>query len=273
MDLFLLALVVAALFCGGVLWRRPDARAAASGAWQAGSAQAVAEFRQGYSFAQERLRAGEPSWYNPRRWASWLLSGAYGTAKTIGASNRIRREAWQGGQAQYRAWKAAQPVDAEVIEESTSVIRCPDCGAGNVRWWDRLDPPAWYCPTCGDRRYQAQQAQPKTEEGPTEQTVPDDPPEDPPDDDPKPQHDNTEEGPKMQNEATGLTTYAAAHTGLAGELRERMSGSESLAASMSAVLAQHSDLIGKTAVLQDILNQAAGIADEIAALSLAVANN
>lgn len=74
-------------------------------------------------------------------------------------------------------------------------------------------------------------------------------------------------------EATGLTSYAAAHQQFAAELRTQMSGSESLAASMSGTLAEHSDLIGKTAVLQDLLNQAAGIADEIANRSLEVANN
>lgn len=77
----------------------------------------------------------------------------------------------------------------------------------------------------------------------------------------------------MQTEATGLTSYANAHEELAAELRERVTGSESLAASMFGVLAEHSELIGKTAVLQDLLSQAAAVADEIAELSRKVASN
>lgn len=76
MSLFLLALIVAAIICG-ILWRRPDARAVASGAWEAGKAQAAREFRDGYAFAQKRLRSGDPGWYNPRRWLSGALALGY----------------------------------------------------------------------------------------------------------------------------------------------------------------------------------------------------
>lgn len=240
MILFILALVIAAVICG-FLWRRPDARAAVSGAWQAGKAQAVREFRSGYQYAQQRLRAGNPRWYNPRRWASWGLSAGYGAAKTLAAANRIRRAAWGGGRDRYRAWKAAQPVDGEVIEQIIAETDKP------------ADP------------------QPEPEQQPEQQ--PEQEPEQQPDPGPDegPQPDT--EGSDMQTEAVGLTSYANAHQQFATELRSQMSGSESLAASMKDVLAEHSDLIGDTAVLQDLLNQAAGVAQRIADRALTVANN
>lgn len=269
--MIILALVVAALICGAI-WRRPDARAAAAGAWTAGSAQAAREFRQGYSWAQDRLRRGDPKPYNPRRWASWLLAGAYGAATTIAAANRIRRAAWQGARARYQDWKDAQPVEAEVIEETeVTPNSCAGCGSHNVRWRDQ-PPLGWYCDRCAHTRDRSDSEQPAPEQpDPGPRSAPD-PAGQPTQPEPTRAPDH-QEGTTMQNEAQGLTTYAAAHTGLASELRERMSGSESLAASMSGVLSEHSDLIGKTAVLQDILNQAAGVADEIAALSTTVANN
>jgi hypothetical protein len=242
-SLFILALIIAAVVCG-VMWRRPDARAVVSGAWAAGKAQAVREFRDGYTFAQRRLLADEPSWKNPRRWASWLLAVAYGLAKALAAANRIRAAAWRGARDRYAEWKAAQPVEAEVIEEI-------DVDPGK----ERADPDP-----------DAEQPQ---EPDPSADTPPDDQPD--PDPDRGPETD--QEGPEMQTEASGLTSYAAAHQQFANELRTQMSGSESLAASMAGVLAEHSDLIGDTAVLQDLLNQAAGVADRIAERSIAVANN
>lgn len=244
MSILLLSLLIAALICGGVLWRRPDARAAASGAWNAGKAQAAREFREGYQFAQERLRRGDPSWKNPRRWASWGLASGYGAAKTLIAGGRICRAAWDGARERYAEWEAAQPIDAEVIEVVVEPAQQQE--------------PASPKPT---------HSEPETDD--TSRPTPSEPT----DSDPNPGSEPHQEGPDMQNEAQGLTTYAAAHQGLAGELRGQMSGSESLAASMSGVLAEHSDLIGKTAVLQDLLNQAAGVSEEIAAMSMAVANN
>ena len=88
--ILLFSLVVAAAVCG-IMWRRPDARAAVSGAWQAGKAQAVQEFRQGYQFAQSRLRAGNPGWKNPRRWVSAGLAAGYGTCATIAAATAATR--------------------------------------------------------------------------------------------------------------------------------------------------------------------------------------
>lgn len=251
MSILIISLIVALIVCGA-MWKRPDARAAVSGAWQAGKAAAVREFSEGYRFAQQRLRAGEPSWKNPRRWASWGLSVAYGGAKTAAAANRIRRETWHGGRTRYAEWKTAQPVDAEVIEEVS------------------VTPAAQR-----SRSQTAQPAAPSAED-----------PRPPPDAAPQPsghqpglspeqrsQPRQQEEEADMQTEATGLTSYANAHTELAAELRERIAGSENLAASMSSVLAEHSDLIGPTAVLQDLLAQAAAVADQVAERSITVANN
>ncbi|MFI7643763.1 hypothetical protein [Nonomuraea sp. NPDC049400] len=282
MILFILALVVAAIVCG-IAWRRPDARAAVSGAWQAGKAQAVREFRDGYTFAQQQLRAGDPRWYSPRRWASWGLSTGYGAAKTLAAANRIRRAAWRGGKDGYRAWKDAQPVDAQEVVEQVIVgpdkaefgdppvkgwTECPRCGARITGIIPGDEQDVWVTCPCGHKVcfYRA----------------PNDPPDDwdkdpePPDSssskEPEPHH-PPQEGTDVQTEATGLTSYAHAHQQFASELRAQMSGSESLAASMATILNEHSDLIGDTAVLQDLLNQAAGVADRIAERATTVANN
>lgn len=242
MEFFLFSLVIAAIVCG-IMWRRPDARAFAGGAWQAGKQQAVREFREGYDFAQQRLRAGNPSWKNPRRWTSWALAGAYGAAKTLAAATRIGKRAWRGGRDRYRDWKAAQPVDAEVVD----VEVVPD------------EP-------------ETPQPAPAPEEQPSPD--PDPTPDDPPHADPEPGAETQpQEEPEVQTEAAGLTSYAAAHNDLANELQSRMSGIESLAASMTGVLAEHSDLIGNSAVMQDLLNQAASVAQQTAARALEVANN
>ncbi|MEU8151825.1 hypothetical protein [Nonomuraea sp. NPDC048901] len=243
MSLFILALILAAVICG-VMWRRPDARAVAAGAWQAGKAQAIREFRDGYDFAQHRLRAGDPSWKNPRRWTSWLLAGLYGIAKALTAANRIRRAAWLGARDRYAEWKAAQPIDGEVIDETDA----------------ETDEPA------PDPDPQPDQPDPEQSDEP-------DSSEDPPNTEPDQGPETDQEEPPVQTEAAGLTSYSAAHQQFASELRAQMSGSESLAASMADILAKHSDLIGDTAVLQDLLNQAAGVAQGIADRALAVANN
>lgn len=243
MSIFVLSLLIAAIVCGGVLWRRPDARAVASGAWQSGKAQAVREFRDGYTYAQKRLRAGSPRWYNPRRWLSWGLATGYGAAQTIAAGNRIRKAAWDGARERYAAWKASQPVDGEVVEENTVAKPAPEAAPDS-----NPDPRPEADPT--------ETARPATHDPGT-----------------NPEPESDQEGTTVQTEATGLTSYAAAHQQFASELRAQMSGSEALAASMSNILAEHSDLIGDTAVLMDLLNQAAGIADRIAERATAVANN
>ncbi|MGA4989837.1 hypothetical protein [Nonomuraea bangladeshensis] len=255
MSLFILALVIAAVVCG-VMWRRPDARAVVSGAWQAGKAQAVREFRDGYTFAQERLRDGNPSWKNPRRWVSWTLSTGYGAAKTLAAANRIRRAAWRGARDRYQAWKAAQPVDAQEVVEQVSVGPDDTQPSASTTQPDQ-------CPPADTAEPRAGQASSDATPDPASDTTPG------PEAGPEP----TQEGTDMQTEATGLTSYAAAHQQFASELRAQMSGSESLAASMSGILAEHSDLIGDTAVLQDLLNQAAGVADRIASRATEVASN
>jgi hypothetical protein len=267
MAFFILALVIAAIICG-VMWRRPDARAAMSGAWQAGKAQAVREFRDGYDFAQQRLRRGDPSWKNPRRWLSWGLAGAFGAATTVAAANRIRREAWRGARERYRDWKDAQPVDAEIVaEQNGQVHTCLACGTVEVTWRFEMDPPGWYCASCATP---APDPDPRPDPDPAPEPDPD--PHHPSDPDPEPD-DHPWEDPPVQTEAAGLTSYANAHTELANELQSRMAGIESLAASMSDVLAEHSDLIGNSAVMQDLLNQAAGVAQQTAAQALQVANN
>jgi len=313
--ILLFSLVVAAAVCG-IMWRRPDARAAVSGAWQAGKAQAVQEFRQGYQFAQSRLRAGNPGWKNPRRWVSAGLAAGYGTCATIAAANRIRRRAWEGGRERYRQWKLARPIDAEVIAEVvekdkppqeeagepplTGQTECPKCReqckgtipadkdettvtckCGFVIIFYREppeDPPPEKPGETDPKPEQAPdpgQAEPKPEQTPDPGQHPEPEkttdPETTPEPGGEPNHHNQEE--PMQVEATGLTSYATAHTQFAAELRAQVSGSESLAASMADILAPHSDLIGDTAILQDLLNQAAAVADRIAERSLAVANN
>lgn len=275
------AVVVAALICG-LMWRRPDARAAATGAWQAGKAQAAQEFREGYTFAQQRLRSGNPSWKSPRRWTSWLLASAWGAGQTVVAANRIRARAWDGGRTRYREWQAARPIDAEVIDDEvdanpgdraesgdpplTGRAECPRCGATHTVTIPSEEHDVWVTCPCGHRINFFREPNDPPDNW-------DDPPDTPDSDrEPEPHHQPHEE-PDMQTEATGLTSYAAAHAQFAGELRAQMSGSENLAASMSGILADHSDLIGQTAVLQDLLNQAAGIADQIAARATTVANN
>jgi hypothetical protein len=278
MSVVIVSLLVAAVVCGA-LWRRPDARAALGGAWQAGRAQAAAEFRQGYQFTQARLRAGDPSWKNPRRWVSAGLATGYGTAATIAAANRIRRAAIEGARERRQQWQRSRLIDAEVIED-IEVVKEPE-KTGE----DSAD-----CPRCSGRGgmtvicmcrpttvvYPPQPAEPQ----PREDAQPEDPQPDPqpeqtpvsPTDQAAPEHNHPQEE-TMQTEATGLTSYAHAHEQLANELRQQVSGSESLAASMSNVLAEHSTLIGDTAVLQDLLTQAAAVADRIAANSHAIANN
>ncbi|MFI7470530.1 hypothetical protein [Nonomuraea sp. NPDC049646] len=248
MSLFVLALIVAAVICG-IAWRRPDARAFASGAWQAGKRQAIREFSDAYQFAQQRLLASNPRSYNPRRWASWLLAGIYGTCKTLAAANRVRRAAWRGARDRYQEWKDRQPVDGEVVEE---IAVEPDTPVSDPA------PPA----------PDAEPSRPACEDNPSPAPQPDSAPV------PDSGTGADQEGqPDMQTEAAGLTSYANAHQQFAVELRGQIGGSESLAASMAGILAEHSDLIGDTAILQDLLNQAAGVADRIAERSIAVANS
>lgn len=287
MSLLILSLVVSGVVCG-VLWRRPDARAVASGAWEAGKTQAAREFRDGYTYAQKRLRAGDPSWKNPRRWVSWALATGYGAAQTVVAGNRIRRAAWNGARERYAAWKASQPVDGEVVEDVSvatgepapddgdkpirGVADCPQCGARLQAVIPADEQNVTVTCPCGHRVtfYRAPNDPPDDwDKAPSEPRPDDRQPQTAPDPGPEPQ----QEGTIMQTEATGLASYAAAHQQFATELRAQMSGSESLAASMANILAEHSDLIGDTAILQDLLNQAAGVAERIAERSIAVANN
>ena|GEM_PF-4658516 len=262
MSALLFSMALAALICGA-MWARPGVRAAAGGAWRAGWDQATREFRQGYEWAQARLRAGNPTPRDFRWWVSAGLATVYGACKVCGAAGRVGRAAWQGGRDSYRRWQESRPVDAEVVDEEPAPTAAGDGGAA---------PRPADTPTTEPTPDPAGQAPSSTTNAePATQTVPDPiPPALPPG---TGSTVTTKEDLTMQTEATGLTSYAAAHEELAAELRERVTGSESLAASMSGVLAEHSELIGKTAVLQDLLNQAAAVADEIAELSRKVAHN
>src|SRR5690606_26304164 len=149
---------------------------------------------------------------------------------------------------------------------------CPQCGARLQAVIPADEQNVTVTCPCGHRVtfYRAPNDPPDDwDKAPSEPRPDDRQPQTVPDPGPEPQ----QEGTIMQTEATGLASYAAAHQQFATELRAQMSGSESLAASMANILAEHSDLIGDTAILQDLLNQAAGVAERIAERSIAVANN
>lgn len=275
MSALLFSLLIAAIICGW-MWKSPASRAAVSGAWNAGAEQARVEFREGYQYAQAKLREGNPRLRNPKRWLSWALAGAWGAGHAIGATGRIVGSAANGGRKRYSDWKAAQPVEAEVVEEVETeveqplVFRCSACGQDGAWFWGAAVPPAFYCRPCGTARVPA----PEPAEAHEDEQGEDQQDQQPEPIDPE-QHDNpdSQEEPEMQHEAAGLTSYAAAYTGLASEARERMSGVEGLASSMASILAEHSHLIGEAAVIQDLLNQVAGRADALASAALTVANN
>src|SRR5690606_13528067 len=88
MSALLFSMALAALICGA-MWTRPGVRAAGVGAWRAGWDQACREFRQGYEWAQARLRAGNPTPRDFRWWVSAVLATVYGACKVCGAAGRV----------------------------------------------------------------------------------------------------------------------------------------------------------------------------------------
>lgn len=302
MTMLILALVVAGLITGVILWRRPDARAVAAGAWKAGASQAATEFRNGYKAtrdaydrAQKVLRARGTK--RARFLAGTLellgvtavaAGGAlYGTAKTIGATRRVLVEAVRGGRAAYATWELEAievevvpdvPVDADDIEATvvhddptyvvpsaepsttglitdTVVIAsavCDRCGGTHgLMLKSGQDKAVVHC-QCGQEIhvFRTSNTQAKPQAGILDL-----------------------EGTDMAvaQEATGLTSYSLAHEQIARELNALSATSNSLVASMGGLLAQHSHLVGNAAVLQDLINQAAAVAAQIAKDAAAVA--
>ncbi|MEV0617531.1 hypothetical protein AB0I81_29715 [Nonomuraea sp. NPDC050404] len=310
MTMLILALVVAALITGVILWRRPDARAVAGGAWKAGRTQAATEFRQGYKAtrdaydqAQKALRGRGTK---RARVASGLLEllgvtvvtaggTVYGAAKTIGATRRILVEAAKGGQAAYKTLE----VEAEVIEEvedaaadvvhdnSTYVAQpaassgklitdtiiiatdaCEKCEASHsVMLRPGQDKAVTMC-ACGQElrffraaapaqvntqaKTQAGTDNPNAEQAPNQEGTPD---------------------MSVAQEASGLTSYSLAHEQIAAQLNSLVATSNALVASMGDTIAQHSHLLGNAATLQDLMNQAANLAAQIATDAAAVATS
>lgn len=81
------------------------------------------------------------------------------------------------------------------------------------------------------------------------------------------------EGTTMAAEASGLITYSQAHAQLAGLLQGLSVENNNLANSMTDVVAAHASIIANTAVLQDLMNQAASIAQQIANDAAALATS
>ena len=272
MSALLFSMALAALICGA-MWARPGVRAAGVGAWRAGWDQACREFRQGYEWAQARLRAGNPTPRNFRWWVSAGLATVYGACKVCGAAARVGRAAWQGGRDSYRRWKESRPVDAEVVDEEPAPTAAAAGGAAataaagdggatprpaDTPTTEPIPDPAGPAPsstTCAE---------------PTTPTLPDPIPALPPG---TGSTVTTKEDLTMQTEATGLTSYASAFDDLAADLGQKTTAIDALVASMQDVLAQHSDLVAPTAHIQDLLNQAAAVAGQIAELARKVAAN
>lgn len=261
MSALLFSMALAALICGA-MWTRPGVRAAGVGAWRAGWDQACREFRQGYEWAQARLRAGNPTPRDFRWWVSAGLATVYGTCKVCGAAGRVGHAAWQGGRDSYRRWKESRPVDAEVVDEEPAPTAAGDGGAtprpADTPTTDPTPDPAGQAPSS------------TTNAEPATPTLPDPIPALPPG---TGSTVTTKEEPTMQTEATGLTSYASAFDDLAADLGQKTTAIDALVASMQDVLAQHSDLVVPTAHIQDLLNQAAAVAGQIAELARKVAAN
>ncbi|GAA1769695.1 hypothetical protein [Nonomuraea bangladeshensis] len=253
MTMLLLALVLAALITGVILWRRPDARTkakaltsdartVAAGAWKAGRTQAATEFRQGYKATRDAYdraqKALQGRGTKRARFTSGLLEllgvtvvtaggTVYGAAKTLGAARRILIEAARGGHAAYKTIEVEAVVVGEVEETSP----------------DAVPPPAVPADTNTQAKPHAVRENPDAEQAPQPEGTPD---------------------MSVAQEATGLTSYALAHEQIAAELNNLHAASHLLVTSMGDLLAQHSHLIGNASTLQDLINQAATIAAQIA---------
>ncbi|MFI6485276.1 hypothetical protein ACIBH1_45710 [Nonomuraea sp. NPDC050663] len=138
----LLVLAVTSAVCA-LLWKRPAARAAASGAWRAGRTTAAADgkaayrvVRGGYQAKRRELLDGNPSWKEPRRWLAAAMALLYGVGVAalsvtafplvgLAMLAHILVEAGKGAHQAHAEWKAAQPIDADVLDDQ------------HVPWWER----------------------------------------------------------------------------------------------------------------------------------------
>lgn len=310
MTMLILALVVAALVTGVILWRRPDARTAAkavtAGAWKAGRAQAATEFSNGYRATRDAYDRAQKALQGRGTKRARVTSGllellgvtvvtvggtVYGAAKTIGAAGRIVVEAAKGGRAAYATLEVEAEVVEDVVEQAAADVvhddptyvvlpvtnggrliantiiiattTCEKCGTEHsVMLQPGQDKAVTKC-ACGQELHFSRAAP-----GPDTQAKPQATTENP----------GAEEAPQPEGttmavaqEATGLTSYSLAHTQMANELNALVSTSNALVASMGDLLSQHSHLLGNAAVLQDLMRQAASVAEQIAADAAAAA--
>ncbi|MEV0151479.1 MULTISPECIES: hypothetical protein [unclassified Nonomuraea] len=309
MTMLILALVVAVFVTGVILWRRPDARAAAkavtAGAWKAGQAQAATEFRNGYKATRQAYdraqKALQGRGTKRARVASGLLEllgvtvvtagGAfYGAAKTIGAARRIVLEAVKGGRAAYATLEVEAEVIGEVEQAADDVVHddptyvgqpvanggrlitntiiiatteCERCGAEHsVMLQPSQDSTTKKCDCGQELRFTRTPVETNTQ-AKTQAEI------DNPGAEQAPQPEGTDMA--VAQEATGLTSYSLAHTQMANDLNGLVNTSNALVASMGDLIAQHSHLLGNAAVLQDLLRQAASVAEQIAADAAAAA--
>ncbi|MEV4749106.1 hypothetical protein AB0K21_22230 [Streptosporangium sp. NPDC049248] len=271
MSAVIFALVLAGLITGATITvrRRPVYRAAARGAWKAGARQTRQEFRAGYARtrtvydrAQKKLRkrgtrrARVLSFVLETLGVTLVTAGGavYGAAVTIGAAGRVAREATRGARREYQSYRDAVEVEAvEVTPASPEKPAPADPAPGQ--------------PETPAQPQASEQAEP--EQDPAAPQPPSTTP------DPGATPDTTTEGSTTmaQSEASGLTSYSQAHADMAAELQDLINSSQSLAGSMSDVLADHSDLIGDTATLQDLLVQAQNVAQQLADRAAAVASS
>ncbi|MFG1709270.1 hypothetical protein ACFLIM_39370 [Nonomuraea sp. M3C6] len=299
MMMVILALVVAALIAGVILWRRPDARAVAAGAWKAGRKQAATEFRNGYKATRQAYdraqKALQQRGTKRARAMSAVLEllgvtvvtaggAVYGAAKTIGATQRIIVEAAKGGRDAYKTLEVEAEVIDEVVHTDDQTYVAPPVADGTKLLTNTIIIATTECEKCGAKHsvmIQAGQNSAVTKcdcgqelrfsrAAPAEantqaqtQAATDNP--------------GAEQAPQPEGtdmaaqEATGLTSYSQAHEQIAQQLNALSVTSNNLVASMGDTIAQHSNLIGNAAVLQDLLNQAASIAAQIAKDAAAVA--
>lgn len=275
--MLLLALLLAALLCSLILWRRPDTRSAAIGAWKAGADQAAAEFRDGYQAlrgtyrnTRKQLLDGNPSWKEPRRWLAaglaltWgtaSLAGGilYGTGKTIAAGGRILVSAYQGMAAAYAAYQDehAEPIELEVIQDTQHV--CRDCASPHAVHYPDRDPPGWYCRPCAARRTNLDQAAPDDEAA----SAPPAPEE----------HHQSPKEPTMTVEANGLASLIVWCDSEAAAQAGRVSSSDNVKGNMLSALAGHGEIITLLSAYQDTVALAKTQADQLAEAVRALANN
>ncbi|QFY09667.1 hypothetical protein GBF35_26100 [Nonomuraea phyllanthi] len=305
MTMLLLALVLAALITGVVLWRRPDARVVAAGAWNAGKAQAAIEFRQGYQATRDAYDQAQKALRGRGTKRARVLSGllellgvtvvtaggaVYGAAKTLGATRRVLIEAARGGRAAYETLEVeaieiekADAADADVVYDDTTYVVPPAEGGTAKLITNSIIIATTECERCGaDHSVMLQPGKDKTvamcrcgQEIHISRAAPHTQAE------PLAETDTNTGAAQAPNsggtdmsvsqEATGLTSYSLAHQQIAAQLNDLVNTSNALVASMGDLLAQHSILVGNAAVLQDLMRQASSVADRIATDAAAAA--